>query len=168
MIKNTVIIIALAGLLVALPAAALDFQQKQWYAQGIVSLPFGDFDDFANLGFGGGVGLHVPHDAQWSFRGEVSYVYYTAEDIPDVDTSASLIPISVLAQYNLENSQFYFVGGISLAFAHVSVGSFSDNSTEFGVDLGAGYGLSPKVDLGLRFNFVSDANNLTAHVAYKF
>jgi opacity protein-like surface antigen len=175
MIKRIALTLALVAVL-ALPASALDFQQKQWYAQGILSLPFGNFGDFANVGFGAGAGLHVPHDTVWSFRGEASYVYYTTESVPNGDTSASLIPISVLAQYDLQDSKFYFVGGLSLVFARASYDinvngfsdSFSDTSTEFGLNLGAGYVLSPKVDLGARFNFISDANNLTAHVAYKF
>lgn len=176
MFKRLAFLLVIMAVLTAMPAAALDFQQKQWYGQGILALPMGSFGDIANVGFGFGAGLVVPHDADWSFRGEFSYIYFTTEDVEGADISASMIPISVLAQYNLKDSKFYFVGGLTLAFAKASVDyefegysdSSSETSTEFGLNFGAGYVLSPKVDLGARFNIISDATTLTAHVAYKF
>ena len=176
MFKRLVLLTIIVAVLTAVPASALDFQQKQWYGQGIVALPMGDFGDFANLGLGLGAGLTVPHNAEWAFRGEISYTWFSTEDIPGYDTSASLVPVTVLAQYNLEASKFYFLGGLGLVFANASVdyniggitGSESDTSTEFGLTLGSGYVVSPKVDLGARFNFISDANTFSMHVVYKF
>ena len=61
MFKRMLLITALLSVIVALPAAALDFDQKQWYGQGIAALPMGNFGDIANFGFGAGVGMLVPH-----------------------------------------------------------------------------------------------------------
>lgn len=177
MFKRIAILLIALTLLSAVPANALDFEQKQWYGQGIIALPMGDFGEIANTGFGFGAGLHVPHNLDWSFRGEISYIYFTTEDMPGFDISASQIPITALAQYSLKDSKFYFLGGLTLAFSKASVdyeiegfegGSDSSTSTDFGLNLGAGYVVSPKVDLGARFNLISDANSFSLHVAYKF
>ncbi len=178
MFKRMLLITALLSFIVALPAAALDFDQKQWYGQGIVALPMGNFGDIANLGFGAGVGMLVPHTPELSFRGEVSYIYFTTEDFGDVDVSASLIPITALAQYNMKDSELYLLGGLGIALAKASIdygtefpgfdGSDSDTSTEFGLTLGAGYHVKPGMTLEGRFNVISDANSLSVNLGYFF
>lgn len=178
MLKRMIMIAAVFAVFTSIPASALDFDQKTMYGQGILAMPMGNFGDFAKIGVGAGVGVLVPHTPELSFRGEVSYIYFTTEDIPDADVSASLIPITVLGQYNLTDSKAYLLGGLGFAIAKVSVdfdtgipgfdGSASDSSTEFGLTAGAGFNMSPKFNLEGRFNMISDANSLSVNAVYSF
>ena len=183
MLKRIFLFAALVTVLAATPAAALDFEQKEWYGQGILALPMGTFGDFASLGIGAGIGLLVPHSPEFSFRGEISYIYFTTEDISfldeSADVSASMIPITALAQYNLANSEIYLLGGLGLAIAKLSIdypaiagftsaGSGSDSSTEFGITLGAGTKLNPNLSLEARLNLISDANSISANLGWFF
>ncbi|MBE0565550.1 MAG: outer membrane beta-barrel protein [Krumholzibacteria bacterium] len=155
-------------------ATALDFDQKQFYGQGVLALPIGDWSDFANLGIGAGVGLLVPHSAEMAFRGEISYIHFMTDDVEGADYSFSMIPINVLLQYNMES--VYLLGGLGLTFAKSEVevdsefGDFSGSSTdsELGLVLGAGFDLSPSMMLEGRFNIVSDANYLSANLGFRF
>lgn len=176
MLKRLVLILALLSVCAALPASALDFTQKQMYGQGVVALPMGNFGDIAKIGFGAGFGLLVPHTPELSFRGEISYIYFTTEDFGDADVSASQIPVLVLGQYNLTDSKAYLLGGLGLAFSKASVdygdtfglGEVSDTSTDLGLVAGAGYKLQPNLTLEGRFNLVSDAGSLGLNVVYWF
>ncbi len=127
MLKRLVLLTATIAILAAVPASALDFDQKAWYAQGMLALPMGNFGDLAKIGFGGGLGLKVPHSPELDFRGEVSYIYFGTEDTfagfdaSEVDISASMIPILALAQYNMDSSSAYLLGGLGFAIASISV-----------------------------------------------
>jgi opacity protein-like surface antigen len=160
--------------LMASAANALDFDQKQFYGQGVLALPLGDWGDFANLGIGAGLGMVVPHSAEMAFRGEISYIHFMTDDVEGADYSFSMIPINVLLQYNLESA--YLLGGLGLTFAKAKVevdsgfGDFSSSNTdsELGLVLGAGFDLTESVTLEGRFNIVSDANYLSANVGFRF
>ena len=178
MLKRLVLIAVVFAVFAAIPASALDFDEKQFYGQGILALPIGSFGDFANIGLGAGFGILVPHTPEFSFRGEISYIYFTTEDIPEADVSASLIPITVLAQYNLTDSKAYLLGGLGFAIAKASVdftttipgfdSSYSGSSTEFGLTLGGGFKLSDNFNLEGRFNLISDANSISVNAVYLF
>ena len=180
MFKRIALFAALITVLAAVPALALDFQQKSFYGQGVVTLPMGDFGDVAKLGIGAGVGMTVPHTEQITFRGEISYIYYTTEDFGDADVSVSQIPVMVLGQYNMTDSDLYLLGGLGLVFSKLDMDvefsyegytysdSASDSSTDLGLVLGAGYNLKPGMVLEGRFNMVSDANSVSAHVGFSF
>ncbi len=183
MLKRIFLLVALVTVMAAVPAAALDFEQKQWYGQGIVALPMGNFGDFANLGIGAGIGVLVPHSPEFSFRGEVSYIYFTTEDFSflgeSADVSASQIPITALAQYNLADSEIYLLGGLGLVMAKLSIdyptvsgidlgGGVSDTQTEIGITLGAGTKLKPNLSLEGRLNMVGDGNSISANLGWFF
>lgn len=177
MLKRLVLLTATIAILAAVPASALDFDQKAWYAQGVLSLPMGDFGDFANLGIGGGLGLKVPHSPNLDFRGEVSYIYFSTEDVPNADVSYSMIPILALAQYNMDSSSAYLLGGLGFVIGRSSFESTatafegftgSDSETDLGLVVGAGTNLSPTMTIEGRFNAVSDANSVSAHLGWWF
>ncbi len=177
MLKRLMLIAVVFAVFAAIPATALDFDAKQFYGQGILALPLGTFGDIANNGIGAGIGMLVPHTPELSFRGEISYIYFSTESIPEADVSASLIPITVLAQYNLTNSKAYLLGGLGwIAKASVDFNttipgfdsSYSGSSTEFGLTLGGGFKMSPNFNLEGRFNLISDANSLSANLVYMF
>ncbi len=167
---------ATALVLVASAATALDFDQKHWYSQGILSLPMGNFGDFANLGIGAGVGLSAPSSADLNFRGEISYIYFLTDDFGGAETSASMIPILVLAHYGLKDSQAYLLGGLGIVIVKTKFdysgpfasGSFSHTDSELGLVLGGGYALSPTMNLEGRLNVISDANSISAHLSFRF
>jgi hypothetical protein len=162
------VVLTLLLSLFAMPALALDFAAKQFYAQGVVALPMGSFGDIANLGYGAGVGMMVPHDEMVSFGVEASYLMYSVEDVPGADVSFSMIPVLVLAKYSLTESPIYLLGGLGLAFSSMSVGDVDESSSDFALALGAGYNAMPNLSLEARMNIVSDANQITAHVGYRF
>jgi opacity protein-like surface antigen len=176
MYKRSIILVMLIALL-ASGAAALDFDQKQFYGQGVLAMPIGDWSDFANFGFGAGVGMTVPHSPELAFRGEISYITYSTEDVVGADYSFSMIPVNVLAHYTMES--MYLLGGLGLVFAKSEVefddddggffsGSVSNTENELGLIVGAGFELSPKMTLEGRFNLISDANFISANIGYRF
>ena len=184
MLKRLVLLTAMIAILAAVPASALDFDQKQMYGRGVLALPMGNFGDFANLGIGAGLGMLVPHTPNISFRGEISYIYFTTEDFSfageSADVSASMIPVNALIQYNLTDSKVYLLGGLGLAFAKLSVDfpstsdlgfgstSSSDTSTEIGVTLGAGTQLKSTLGLEGRLSLISDANSISGNLIWWF
>lgn len=158
-------------------ALALDMEARSFYAQGILSLPTGDFGDVAGTGFGGGVGVLVPHDAQLNFRGEIGFLFFGGQTFGDLDYSYSMIPVVALAEYTFQpGGPFYGLGGLGLFVSRFSVDgsaggiSFddSDSSTDFGVTLGAGYRLNEQFSVEGRFNLISDANQATVSGVYHF
>jgi opacity protein-like surface antigen len=157
--------------LIAVPAMALDFAGKQFYVQGVVTLPQSDFGDVASLGYGAGVGLYVPHTDVLGFRAEVSYLTYSLDDLMPDDASISMIPVLVLAQYNLADKPIYFLGGIGMAFSSADsgiAGTDSESSSDFAVALGAGYQATPMLSIEARYLMISDANQMAGVLGYKF
>ena len=167
------VVVALSVALLASAASALDFDQKEFYGQGVVALPIGDWSDFVNLGIGAGVGMRVPHSPELNFRGEISYIHFMTEDVPGADWSWSMIPVNILAEYQMES--MYLLGGLGLVFAKSKVEfddvpgmDFSSTDSEIGLVVGAGFELSPSMVLEGRFNIVSDANFLSANLGFRF
>jgi opacity protein-like surface antigen len=179
--SKRLIVCALSLVLLAGSVSALDFEQKAFYGQGVLALPIGDWSDFAKIGFGAGVGMTVPHTEILNFRGEISYIFYSTEDIEGGDYSFSMIPVNILGEYHMES--MYLLGGLGLVFAKSKVeteaqdfgGGFtvpaqevSSSDSEIGLVLGAGFELSPSMVLEGRFNLVSDANFLSANLGFRF
>ncbi|MBD3222465.1 outer membrane beta-barrel protein [bacterium] len=180
MTKRSLVLLAMLIIgLFATQASALEFEDASFYAQGAIQLPIGDWSDFVSLGFGPGVGIHVPHSDELAFRGELSYFFYSTDSDffgDDADVSASALPILVLGQYNLEDSPVYIIGGLGLTMLSVDIeydsafGSFSsdDSSTEFSFVAGAGFWAGESFSIEGRFNLISDANSLQAGGVFHF
>jgi hypothetical protein len=166
------LILSLVLPLLAAPAMAMDSSQMEFYGQGIVALPMGNFGDVANVGIGAGLGVRVPLQGIISLRGEISYVYYTTDAPAGVDLSFSQIPILVLAEFRPAEMPVYFLGGVGLAYSMSSVkiggASADDNSTDPALVGGVGFNASPKLFLEGRLQLVSDANQVSGHVGYRF
>lgn len=165
--------------------AELDFESKSFYAQGMLTLPTGDFGDAAGTGFGGGVGMRVPYSEQLDFRAEIGYVMYGSEEILEVEYSTAMIPIHVLGEYHMKVEDPYFLlGGLGLTsvrweteytgtmepgFEYLYAGLNADGSdTEFTLILGGGYEMNAQFSLEGRLNIVSDYNFLSVHGTYAF
>lgn len=166
-------------MLAAGPALGLDMDAKSFYVHGTFSLPSGDFGDIAGNGFGGGIGIKVPHNDQLNFRGEVGYIKFAEKSLGDLDYSFSQIPIMVLAEYMFSyDSPFYGLGGVGfhrLSFdatytgpASEFFGDFDDSSTEFGFTIGAGYGVNEQINVEGRYNVISDGDQITVIGTYAF
>jgi hypothetical protein len=175
--------LALALLIVALSAgaaSALDMGARTFYIHGVFVLPTGDWSDFAGNGFGGGVGIRVPHDDRLSFRGEVGYIFYGGKDYDYgdfggvVEYSYSEIPIVALAEYQFNpDSPIYGLGGVGIHRFAVSIDpepdfQFDDSSMEFGLTLGGGFRVNESVSGEMRYNLISDANQFTVNVVFQF
>jgi len=154
--------------LFAMPALALDFAAKHFYIQGEVAFPMGDFGDISSLGYGGGLGMMVPHNEAISFGLEASYLTYSLEDFLGDDASFSMIPVLVLMDYNFTNSKLYALGGLGMAFSSFDNGVADESSSDFAVAVGAGFNATPNLFFEGRYNFISDAEQVTAHIGYRF
>lgn len=167
--------------LTALPAAALDWDNASFYGKGALSLPMGDWGDYASIGFGPGAGVHVPHSEQVAFRGELAYFFYSTDadffDEEDTDVSVNALPIMALVQYDLRQSPMYIIAGVGFTIMSVDIeyatddGTLvdgGDSSTELSFAFGAGFRPSERVAIEGRFNVVSDANSIEAGALFYF
>jgi Outer membrane protein beta-barrel domain len=163
----------------AMPALALDMTQKSFYGAGSVMLPTGDFGDFAGTGFGGVVGVSVPHDAKMTFRGEAGYTMFAGKDFGTLEYSYNMIPILALVEYIFTpGSQFYGVGGAGLtnvgfeydqpATAFSSAFNVSDSSMELTIVAGGGFKVDEKIAIEARYTIISDANTIVVVGKYNF
>lgn len=169
------IVIALLAAIAATPALAYDYDAYKYYGQVQAVFPSGDWSDFANLGFGPGVGMIFKHTETTAFGVEASYLMFSTEDIPDADVSWSMIPILLVGHYHLNNSSAYLLGGIGLAFASAEVDyddsddfDFDDSESDVAITFGAGINATPKMFFEGRFNAISDANSLGLHMGLRF
>ena len=173
--------LALALLILALgtgSAMALDMDARTFYIHGIFVLPTGDWGDFAGNGFGGGVGIRVPHDDRLSFRGEVGYILYSAKDFEytfgSVEYSYNEIPIVALAEYQFNpDSPVYGLAGVGIHRFAVDISpkpefQFDDSTMEFGLTLGGGFRINEQLSGEARYNLISDANQFTVNVVFQF
>lgn len=181
--RKLVVSVILMLLVAGSAFAQLDFEAKSFYAQGLLTLPTGDFGDAAGTGFGGGIGMTVPYSELLSFRGEISYVMYGSKDFGDYEWSYSMIPFDVLAQYRMKAEDPYFLlGGLGLTMlsfdaeytGEVIPGfeayytDYDDSSTEFTLILGGGFDVNEQIAIEGRLNIVSDANFISVHGTYAF
>jgi hypothetical protein len=178
--------LALLGLLIASlapfdEAGAIDFSNPAWYAHGAISIPFGDFGDFAGTGFGGGVGASVPHQEALNFRGEAGFFWYSEESSvvfgDTVDYSTMLFPFVALAEYTVSpDSPVYVIGGVGIILRHVSVDfetpfgtvDESDTDTEIGLVGGGGFRANEQFSIEARLNLISDTSHLTLGGTFTF
>ncbi len=177
--------LALALLILALGAGgalAMDMDARTFYIHGIFVLPTGDWADFAGNGFGGGVGLKVPHDDRLSFRGEVGYIFYAGKDYEytildetySYEYSYTQIPFLALVEYQFNpDSPIYGLGGLGLHYFSYSVDPepdfpVDDSTTEFGLTLGGGFRINEQLSGEARYNLISDANQFTVNVVFQF
>ncbi len=161
-------------------AGAMD--SVTWYGAANLAVPFGDWSDFAGLGFGAAVGARMPHNDQLTFRGEVGYTKFGGKDVEigaaEWSYSYSMIPILALCEFVMDPaSPLYLVGG--LGFIHRSIDietsgtsmfdiSGSSSDMEIGIVAGGGFRASEKIDVEARLNLVSDSSSLTAQGVFHF
>jgi len=168
--------LALAFVILALSASgamAMDMAARTFYIHGIFSLPTGDFGDYAGNGFGGGVGISVPHNDMLNFRGEVGYIMFGKEDFSYGDYSweygFSMIPIVALAEYTFSpDTPVYGLGGVGLHILRstwegddpFSDGTIdeSDSETKFGFALGGGFNVNERFSVEGRYTLIPDSD----------
>ena len=171
--------LTLIGILAfAIPAAALDLDQRSFYGVGELVLPMGDFGDFAGTGFGGRIGVTAPHSDQLNLRAEIGYLMFGGKDYQDYDYSYSMIPIMFLGEYHHElDSPMYFLGGLGFTrFAFDAeytgpstlLGDYDDSSMELTLCFSGGYNIKEQFIIEGRFNMISDANSIRLLGVYHF
>ena len=140
-----------------------------------LAIPMGTpFSDGFNMGFGGSVAYQAPINDNLSWTGYIGYQTYGAKNLPTgYSATFSMIPVQAGVKYYFTESGNGFYGeldlGMFFASADVSGGGFSGSTSEskFGFTPALGYRVS-SFDLGLRYNLISDANNLAFRIAYVF
>ncbi len=89
----------------------------------------------------------------------------------------SMIPVLVLMNYNLTDSPIYLLGGVGIAFGSSSLEfddpdlaefEVDDSSSDFAAALGLGFDATPNLFFEGRYNFISDANQASLHIGYRF
>lgn len=181
--RKVMVSVVLMLLVAGAAYAELDFDAKSFYAQGLITLPTGDFGDVAGTGFGGGVGMVVPYSELLSFRGEAAYIIYGGEDVGTYSWDFGMIPFTVLGEYHMtEDSPAYFLGGVGLTMVRSSweysytdpftgqtvSADEDDSSSEFTLSLGGGYEVNEQIAVEGRFNIISDTNYISVHGTYAF
>jgi hypothetical protein len=169
-------------------ARASGMEDVSWFVFGNIAAPFGDWSDFAGLGFGGGVGGVMPYNEQFGFRGEAGYIKFAGESVDlgggeEADYNYSMIPINALVEFTMDpDNPIYLVGGLGITivrfeydapvvqtiFGPVGGGSFDDSSTEIGLVAGAGFRAAEQFNIEAKLNIVSDANYLSAGASFLF
>lgn len=138
-----------------------------------LALPMGTpFSDGFNMGFGGSVNYQAAINDNLSWLGYAGYQTYSGKNLPSgYSASFSMIPIQAGVRYYFTESGNGFYGEVDLGmfFASASASggglSFSSSDSKFGFTPALGYRVS-SFDLGLRYNLISDANNLAFRIAY--
>lgn len=155
-------------------ALALDFDSKSFYVHGLFSLPMGTFGDVAGNGFGGGVGMTVPHNDQLNFRAEAGYVMYGGQDFGAASYSYSQIPIVVLAEYQFSyDTPFYGVGGLGMymmrwTWEHDTQANQTYSSSDIGLTFGGGYRVNEQINVEGRLTTANGNNQLWICGMYNF
>ncbi|MBL7849653.1 MAG: hypothetical protein JNN04_02040 [Cyclobacteriaceae bacterium] len=140
-----------------------------------LALPMGTpFSDGFNMGFGASANYQKPINDNLSWTAYAGFQSYGGKNLPSgVSATFTMIPIMGGVKYYFTESGNGFYGefdlGIFFASSSVSGGGFSGSASDskFGFTPALGYRLNA-FDLGVRYNLISDANNLAFRVAYVF
>jgi len=158
----------------AIPAVALDLEARTYYGHGSLTLPIGDFSDYAGIGIGGGGGMVVPFDQALTFKSELGLNLFSGKSFQNYDSRVIMIPLIGLASYQLDpEGPIYALGGFGLTMVHVSLdypnnGNDSDNDIELTLTGGAGYKLNNQLAVEWRLTIISNSNYLSVNGVYHF
>lgn len=137
-----------------------------------VALPMGDFGD----AFGTGIGATVRYEGgindNLNWMGTIGYIAFAEKD--DSGVTASAIPLQAGLKYYFTESFGGFYAGAELGL-HFMKAKFdsdlydidSESETEFGFAPQIGYQVG-NVDIGARYQIVSDADYFGIRIAYVF
>ena len=142
-----------------------------------LSLPIGNFSDFAGFGFGGTARFEYGLDPNLALTGNLGYLWWSGKSGTGYDWSNHAVPLIGGVKYGF--SKGWFVSGeLGLYFYTINwdytgatgipgyVGSYSASSTQFMLAPGIGYQKGPIEGL-LRFYVLdTDLMNFSLMVAY--
>ena len=153
-------------LVLALSFFAVTGALAQFSVGAEVAIPMGTpWSDGVNTGFGGSLSYQAPINDNLSWTGYFGYQSYGTKF---GGYAISIIPIQAGVKYYFTESGNGFYGefdlGVFIASSNVPN---STSESKFGFTPAIGYRVS-SFDLGLRYNLISDANNLAFRVAYVF
>lgn len=131
-----------------------------------LGLPMGTpFSDAVNAGFGASVRYDGAINDNLAWGGYVGYQSYGTKS---GGYALTFLPIQAGIKYYFTEMNAGFYGGLDLGmFIGSSNVPGSTSESKFGFTPAIGYRVS-SFDLGLRYNLVTDANNLSFRVAYVF
>lgn len=140
-----------------------------------LALPMGTpFSDGFNMGFGASANYQKAINDNLSWTGYAGFQSFGGKNLPSgYSATFTMIPIMGGVKYYFQESGSGFYGefdlGIFFASASVSGGGFSGSTSDskFGFTPAVGYRVS-SFDIGVRYNLISDANNLAFRIAYVF
>lgn len=133
-----------------------------------LGLPTGDLSNAWKTGFGVSAKYAHPLGENSAITGSVGYVSFSGKDgIP----AWNMIPVKVGYRYFLTGSNFNIEPQLGYTFGSVS-GSSSSDASAFTWAVGAGYFITPNIDLGLRYESLNkngnSANFVGFRIAYNF
>jgi hypothetical protein len=148
-----------------------------------LSLPIGNFSDFAGFGFGGTARFEYGLDPKMALSANIGYLYWSGQSTDVWDYSNHAIPIMVGIKYMIAK-QLFVSGEIGLYSYTVDwnytgpsysglggfygLSDYSASSTQFMLAPGIGYQSGPLEGL-LRFYVLdTDLMNFSLMVAYNF
>jgi opacity protein-like surface antigen len=108
-----------------------------WSVTPFLSLTFGGHGDSTSLGLGGAAGYDFTDVL--SAEGELAYVFDLAGDSEATDWSVISLSGNALYHFPLENGMApYATAGLTLARSNLSLADTTEDTAEFGVNLGGG------------------------------
>lgn len=146
-----------------------------WTVTPFLSLTFGGDGDSTSLGLGGAAGYDLTD--VWGVEGELAYAFDLAGDSDSSDWSVLALSGNALYHFPLENGfASYATAGLSLARSSLTLGDATEDTAEFGVNLGGGIkmplneALSARADLRY-FKYIDtapDGFRLYGGLAWRF
>jgi Outer membrane protein beta-barrel domain len=145
-----------------------------------LSLPIGNFSDYAGFGFGGTARFEYGLEPNLALTGNLGYLYWGGKSGDQYDWSNSAVPLLAGVKYGIGKS-FFVSGELGFYFYTIDwnytgpsggllgfLGSYSASSTQFMLAPGIGYQKGPIEGL-LRFYLLdTDLMNFSLMVAYNF
>lgn len=140
-----------------------------------VNLPMGDMGDTWGIGFGGSAMAEYMMKSNLSLTLSAGYNTYGGKDITVLGQTTAfpnlnVIPVMAGVRYYV-NPKIYTTGQIGMSFWNLKDVDDS-NESDFTWALGAGYYITPNIDLGVKFNSIgtegSASNAIAFRLAYNF
>ncbi len=117
-------------------------------------LPIGDFSNISSFGIGGFVKAAYPVSSDFDLTGTVGYTSFIGKTVDGFKyPSEGLFDVIVGGSYKLDGG-FHLDGGIGY-------GTFSPGSGGFAYRVGAGYQVTPDLDITANYNGISDGGTLS-------
>ena len=155
------------ALFVVVGLAATVSSKAQFSIAADMGFPMGDFGDAYGFAVGPGIGYDLPLGDMLAIFGQASYDFLMVkEDFSDVISGAYMAPYQAGLKLNFGGDAqglhvFALLGGHSIGYKVTILDEeTTESSTLFSWGLGVGFRAGGKLDIGLRYNSISEDKDI--------